>query len=259
MSHGAVLRYLGIMRKLITLLSLVLLAGCPVSTPADDAGLVDAAGSEERRDASVPDAAEHDAGDEEADAGLVDDGGTTDAAVDAGEDAGEPDPEPGCTLPPIDPPPSSDAGRSCALVDIEGAIGRFRGTWEGEVFGSFPLTGPFELPARGEMTFEIYCGDDKLLVDGALEGRAYEHPDAGPEEPGHPFSGRIYGEYDLQNGTITMIVKPATLTVGPLTGTFEVSMSGQRANDAFEGGEWCGYTTSPVGGFGGGSWRAILD
>lgn len=245
------------MRTLIALLASAFLVACPSSAPSDDAGSTDA-GSEGHRDAGAPldggvlDAGdEEDAGDDEAGAPEPDDAG---AASDGGEDV---DGGFVCTLPPFQPPPSVDAGApDCSLVGIEGALGRFEGKWDGTVFGSFPLTGPFELPARGDMAFEIYCGADKLLVDGILDGRAYQHPDAGPEEPGHPFSGRLYGEYDLESGVITMVVKPATLTVGAFSGTFEVSMVGFRSGDEFEDGEWCGYTTVPAGGFGGGTWRA---
>lgn len=242
--------------SLLTLLALSM--GCPDNASPDDAGLTDAASSE-TVDASVPSDAgrEDDGGEPEPDdaGGAPEDAGRSDA----GQDAGAPDAGASCTMPPIEPPPPLDeeAGPpACALVDIEGAIGRFEGTWDGTVQGSFEISGPFELPARGEMSFEIYCGDNKLLVDGTLEGRAYQHPDAGPEEPGHPFSGRIFGEYDLETGAVVMVVSPATLTVGPFVGTFEVAMRGQRVDEAFEDGQWCGHTITPAGGTGEGSWRA---
>lgn len=235
----------------VVLLTLPSLLACPSDPPVDAGVLIDAG----------PQAA--------VDAGLS----TTDGGVDAGfaaEDAGDVDAgfdggpaDAGfvCEMPDI--PVPADAGADagppdCALDDTEGSTGYFEGTWEGVVFGSFPLTGPFELSSRGEMAFEIYCGDDKLLVDGLLEGRAYEHPDAGPEEPGHPFSGRLYGEYSLATGVVTMVVNPATLQVGPFTGTFQVAMNGYRENDAFEDGSWCGVTISPEGGAGDGTWRADL-
>lgn len=246
------------MRKLAFLLATVLLVGCPRPTAGDDAGPVDAAHVEPPVDASVVDASgEPSDGGGDAEAGPLDGGAADAGALDAGPaDAGFV-----CAMPDIEPPPAleDDAGPpACVLTNIEGATGRFDGTWEGMVFGAFPLVGPFELPARGEMTFEIYCGDDKLLVDGMLEGRAYQHPDAGPDEPGHPFSGRLYGEYDLESGLVTMVVNPATLNVGSFTGTFQVGMSGQRVNDSFEDGEWCGQTISPPGGNGEGTWRADL-
>lgn len=247
------------MRRLSLLFAAAFLVACPRSTPGEDAGPVDAATAEPPSDAGAPvdaSAPPPDGGD------AGDDGGASDAGEpEPSLDAGLPDAGFTCPMPPIDPPPElpEDAGPpACVLQGIDGAIGRFDGTWEGDVFGEFAISGPFELPARGEMAFDIYCGDDKLLVDGTLEGRAYQHPDAGPEEPGHPFSGRLYGEYDLETGRVTMIVNPATLQVGIFVGTFQVAMSGQRVDDAFEDGEWCGQTISPPGGNGEGTWTAAL-
>lgn len=236
------------LRIVVVLLLLPLWLGCPSDPPADAGLPVVDAGAHSEDGGVAPDAS--------VDAGPDDAGHS-----DGGSDAGPADAGFVCEMPPLEPPPEQDPDAGppdCVLDDIDGATGHFEGTWEGVVFGSFPLTGPFELTASGEMSFDIVCGDDKLLVDGILEGRAYQHPDAGPDEPGHPFSGRLYGEYSLASGFVTMLVNPATLTVGPFTGTFQVAMSGQRANDAFEEGSWCGVTISPEGGAGEGSWRADL-
>ncbi len=237
----------------LALLALPFFLACPTESPSVDSGTPPPdsgrAESADPEDAGALDAGSVDASDGAEDAG-------SDAGSDVGSDAGFV-----CVMPAIEPPPelAPDAGPpDCALDNVEGSTGHFEGTWEGVVFGAFPFTGAFELPARGEMDFEIYCGDDKLLVDGILEGRAYQHPDAGPDEPGHPFSGRLYGEYSLATGVVTMLVNPATLTVGPLTGTFQVAMDAHRVNDAFEDGAWCGVTISPEGGAGEGSWRADL-
>lgn len=239
------------MRALHLVLALPLFVACPAESPVVDAGTPPS-------DSGTPDSPDAGEAEPEIDAGPLD-AGSADAgsdSEDAGSDAGFI-----CVMPAIEPPPvlEGDAGPpDCVLDNVEGSTGHFEGSWDGLVFGQFPFTGAFELPARGEMAFDVYCGDDKLLVDGILEGRAYQHPDAGPDEPGHPFSGRLYGEYSLATGVVTMMVNPATLTVGPLTGTFQVAMDAHRANDAFEDGAWCGVTISPEGGSGEGSWRADL-
>lgn len=244
---------------LSALLFVPLLSACPAAPPGADAdagGAADAGpGDAGAADAGAADAGAGDGG--APDAGAGDDAGPLDEA-DAGDgDAGDGDAGEACAFPPLQPPP--DAGGetpSCDLEDTRGA-GEYEGTWEGQVYGSFPLSGPFDLPASGEMEFVIYCGADKLLVDGELTGRAYQHPDAGPDQPGHPFSGRMFGELDPQSGSLLILVDPASLVVGPFTGTFKVAMSALRQDDnTFEEGAWCGVTVEPEGGAGEGTWRA---
>lgn len=226
------------------LLCLAPLLGCPTpSTP--DAGPAEDAGPDP---IAAPDAGPVDAG---TDAGFLDAG--LDAGTDAGTDAG-----PVCAFPPIPQPDGGgpDAGEDCTLQSTEGT-GHFEGTWDGRVWGELALAGAFDLPATGELAFDVYCGGDKLLVSGALEGEAMA-PDAGPNAPVFPFSGPLWGEFDLATGEVEMIVQPATLVIGPFSGTFRVSMGGVRANDSFEDGVWCGDSLNPTGAFGEGTWTAEL-
>jgi hypothetical protein len=232
-------------RLILIFVAALSLAACPDPTPPADAG------GEGEGEGELDAGPSPDAGDE-ADGGV-----DADAGVDAGADAG--DAGFVCSFPDFTAPPP-DAGRpDCTLENVEGT-GLFEGTWEGQVFGEIALAGPFDLPAAGEMSFEIYCGEDKLLVDGLLEGVAYEDPDNPPDggAGGFPFSGRMFGEFELATGLIRILVDPATLQVGPFNGTFRVSMGGQRVNDDFDEGTWCGETTNPVGGEGGGAWRAEI-
>jgi len=178
------------------------------------------------------------------------DAGTTDAGganLDAGPmgDAGFV-----CQFPDIPAPPDASVP-PCELGSVE-AEGQYEGVWNGRVFGELTLTGPFDLNSGGDVSFEVVCGGDKLLIAGQLQGTA-SAPDGGPQ---YPFSGRLYGEFNEATGEVQMVVDPATLTVAFITGTFRVSLTGERqANGAWEG-PWCGVSVSPPGGNGFGTWSA---
>jgi hypothetical protein len=233
---------------LLLALGLPLLSGCPNDTTTDAGGSGDGDGD--------GDGAPADAGGDEgpADASFVDgDGGPDGGAEDL--DAGLVDGGFMCTFPDLDPPAGSDAGPEPCDEDLQGFDGYFAGTWEGDISGDLALTGPFAFPASGEMTFEIVCSGTKLLVDGVLEGEAENPTDGGA---GFPFFGQLYGEFDPATAMVQLIANPVTLDISFYTGTFKVQMTGQRVNDSFQGGGWCGVTLDPPGGQGEGSWTASL-
>lgn len=235
--------------SLLLLIGLPLVGGCPDDTPVDaggdgDGAPTDAGGDEGQADASFVDG---DGGHGSEDAGAADAGDDLDAGlVDGGFM---------CAFPDIDPPADSDAGPEPCDEDLEGFDGYFAGTWEGDISGELALTGPFAFPASGEMTFEIVCSGEKLLVDGVLEGEAENPSDGGAD---FPFFGQLYGEFDPLTATVQLVADPVSLSLGFYTGTFKVQMVGQRVNDSFQGGDWCGVTLDPPGGQGTGNWTASL-
>jgi hypothetical protein len=232
-------------------LGLPLVAGCPDETTTDagdgdgdgDGAPADAGGDEGQADASIVD------GD-----GGARDGGAA-APLDGGLDAGPVDAGFMCVFPDLDPPATADAGPEPCDEDLQGFDGYFAGTWEGDISGALDLTGPFAFPASGEMTFEIVCSGEKLLVDGVLEGEAENPTDGGA---GFPFFGQLYGEFDPATATVQLVANPVTLNLGFYSGTFKVQMTGERVNNTFQGGNWCGVTLDPPGGQGEGTWTASL-
>jgi hypothetical protein len=241
---------------IITLLCTSLL-GCPDDGPIADGGQSNQNSSTDGGNTLA---------DHNSDAGIMhEDGGSgaQDAGLDAGLDAGAIIMDVGldagqmvdagfiCPIDDTEPPePWGDAGPPPCTIENPQGEGFFQGTWEGHVWGAFSFSEPFDLLGNGTMEFSIICSGNKFNITGSITGLANDD---------YPFTGQLSGEFFPLSGEIQIIINPATLDLGIAQGQFIANMTGQRQNDLFPDGTWCGISVIPEGSFGEGTWNAVLQ
>lgn len=127
------------------------------------------------------------------------------------------------------------------------AIGFWDGTFEGTVWGNHALTGPFNLPVAGTVSFEIFCEETKLLIEGEMDGQA---------QGLYPFRGDLEGEFDPDTNEIDMDLYNASVTIEGFNVEFIADVTGLLVGEVFQNGVWSGHSTFPTGAFGQGTWTA---
>ena len=232
----------------------VLLSTCSIGCPMDTDGNSNLQSGE--ADGGSPSTEGTDAGSQQDEHHEDADAGETPALIDGGSqhslDSGSP--LDGGSICPVDGLEMAedwgDAGPPPCLIPNPDGEGAFKGTWEGNVMGDFEITDPFDLPANGTMEFNVICSGSKYSISGQITGLANDS---------FPFQGDLSGEFFPETGFVQMVLNPAVLDLGIAQGYFVASMTGQRQNNVFPDGEWCGVSTVPEGASGGGTWTAILQ
>ena len=140
-----------------------------------------------------------------------------------------------------------DADEELGCFIESDVIGLWSGYWAGSIYGEFPIVGEFDLPASGELSFEIYCEEGKLFIGGEMEGLA---------EGLYPFSGDIVGEYNPESHEIEMDLVNAAVYVEGLRVEFEVELLGDVEELSVTDGIWYGSSLIPPGASGDGTWDA---